>query len=166
MTVASPEILYAADLEEGSEAILAYAISVANRLGAKLHVVIGIPDLRETSLIEVDSHVPQDLLDKYHDDRAKRAKKHVEDQIHAFYAVRMDAPARPIHEVTVREGDDIGGLVLDQAKKVEADLIIMASRGEGALSALLFGSVVQDVVRETTIPVLLVPMSRYAGDEA
>ena len=46
-------ILYASDLSHGSEHVLAFAISMANRLGAKLHVLKVIPEERETSLVEV-----------------------------------------------------------------------------------------------------------------
>jgi len=35
---------------------------------------------------------------------------------------------------------------------------LMASRGEGALVGLLFGSVVQEVTRKSRVPLLLVPV--------
>ena len=152
-------ILYAADLDQGCEEVLAYAIGMANRLGAKLHVLKVIPDEREKSLVEVDSHVPQAALDKYHDDRARRVKEHIESQIAAFYAVRptVDA-AQAISEITVHEGDNVAELILDEAKAGPADLILMGSRGEHALTGLLFGSVVQEVTRKSPVPVLLVPV--------
>lgn len=158
-------ILYAADLDDGCTQVLAHAIDLANRLGARLHVLTALPDLREKSLIEIDTHVPQEALDKYHDDRARRAKLHLEEQIAAFYAVRAaEAPARPITEVSVQEGDDIGRLILDKAGSISADLILMGSHREGALAALLFGSVVHDVMRKTRIPLLLVPVTGEADD--
>lgn len=154
-------ILYAADLSDGCEAVLAYAIDMANRLGARLQVLTVIPDQREKSLIEVDSHVPQDMLDKYHDDRAKRIKQHIEAQIAAFYAVRADkSPAHPITEITVHEGDDVAQLILDEAQAGPVDLILMGSHGEGVLVGLLFGSVAQEVMRKTRIPLLLVPIAQ------
>ena len=68
-----------------------------------------IPEQREKSLVEVDSHVPQEMLDKYHDDRAQRVKAHIEAQIAAFYAVRAGEGRRsPSREISVQEGDDVG----------------------------------------------------------
>ena len=152
-------ILYAADVSDDCERVLAYAIDMANRLGARLQVLTVIPDQREKSLIEVDSHVPQDLLDQYHDARATRVKQHIEAQVAAFYAVRADkAPQRPIAEITVHEGDDVAELILDEARMGSADLILMASRGEGLLMGLLFGSVVNEVTRKSLVPLLLVPI--------
>jgi nucleotide-binding universal stress UspA family protein len=153
-------ILYAADLGDGCEDVLAYAIDMANRLGAKLQVLTVIPDEREKSLIEVDSYVPQAGLDKYHDARAQRVKAHIEAQVAAFYAVRADkTPKRPIAEITVHEGDDVAQLILQEAEAGAADLILLASRGEGALVGLLFGSVVQEVTRKSPVPLLLVPVA-------
>jgi len=150
-------ILYAADLGAGCEDVLAYAIGLANRMGAVLKVLTVIPDEREKSLVEVDSHVPKDILDQYHHDRAQRARQHIEAQIAAFYAVRPEQPGQPISEITVHEGDDVAQLVVDEARAGPSDLILMCSRGEGVLRGLLFGSVVHDVMRKSTVPLLLVP---------
>ena len=153
-------ILYAADVSDDCERLLAYAIDMANRLGARLQVLTVIPDQREKSLIEVDSHVPQEMLDKYHDARAMRVKQHIEAQVAAFYAVRADkAPQRPISEITVHEGDDVAELILDEARIGSTDLILMASLGgEGLLMGLLFCSVVNEVTRKSRVPLLLVPI--------
>ena len=160
-------ILYAADLSDDCEIVLAYAIDLANRLGARLQVLTVIPDEREKSLIEVDSYVPQAQLDKYHDARALRVKQHIEAQVAAFYAVRVDkAPERPIAEIAVHEGDDVTELILDEARKGSADLIVMASRGEGILMGLLFGSVVHEVTRKSPVPLLLVPIRGKVEPEA
>ena len=102
--------------------------------------------------------MPQELLDKYHDDRAKRVRKHIEEQIAAFYAIRPDKE-EPISEITVREGDDVAQLILDEAKAGPADLILMGSTPRAMRSSgLLFGSVVQEVTRKSDVPLLLVPI--------
>ena len=160
-------ILYAADVSDDCERLLAYAIDMANRLGARLQVLTVIPDQREKSLIEVDSHVPQEMLDKYHDARALRVKQHIEAQVAAFYAVRAGtAPERSTAEIAVHEGDDVAELILDEAGKGSADLILMATRGEGILMGLLFGSVVQDVTRKSRVPLLLLPIHAEPEPEA
>ena len=153
-------ILYASDLSHGSEHVLAFAISIANRLGAKLHVLKVIPDEREKSLVEVDSYVPQATLDEYHDDRAQRVKEHIEAQVAAFYAVHPEMDAtQAISEITVRENDDVAELILDEARAGHAELILMGARRDvGLVDLLLFGSAVLDVARKSPVPVLLVPL--------
>ena len=153
-------ILYVADLEPGCEEVLAFAIGVARQFGAKLQVVTVIGDEREKSLVEVDSHVPQDVLDQYHDNRAERVRKSIEAQVAAYCAERpeLDA-AEAIFEISVHEGDDVAQRVLEEADTKQPDLILIGSRGEGVLAGLLFGSVVHDVIRRTRTPVLLVPVA-------
>lgn len=56
-----------------------------------------------------------------------------------------------IQGVTVEE-------IIKKSKKINADLIIIGSHGHGAVHNLLMGSVVEGVIRESKIPVLVVPV--------
>jgi len=44
------------------------------------------------------------------------------------------------------------------------NLIVMASRGRGAIGSLVLGSVAQRVIREAKVPVLVIP--KHAGEQA
>jgi nucleotide-binding universal stress UspA family protein len=48
-------------------------------------------------------------------------------------------------------------VILREAKRIHANLIVMGSHGHGALYHLLVGSVTDAVLRKTTCPVLVVP---------
>lgn len=49
------------------------------------------------------------------------------------------------------------GKILGEARKLEADVIVMGSHGRGALHRALLGSVSEGVVRAASCPVLVVP---------
>ena len=151
-------ILYASDLGASAENVLTYAIGMANRLGARLQVLTVIPEEREKSVVEVDRHVPQAALDKYHDDHAERIRQHIRNQIAAFYAVRPDKGDQPVSEITVQEDDDVAQRIVDAATACSADLLMMGSRPERLIIGRLFGSVAQDVIRKAPVPLLLVPI--------
>jgi nucleotide-binding universal stress UspA family protein len=152
------EILYAADLSPRCEQVLAYAINLARQLGARLRVVAVIDDDRETSVVEVDSYVPQAALNQYHDGHAQRIRAQLEAQIAAYAAERPDLTGdKPIYEIKVHEGDDVAQLVLDETKAAPTDLVILGADSENPILGLLFGSVVQEVIRNSDVPVLLVP---------
>ena len=47
--------------------------------------------------------------------------------------------------------------ILRQAEKLEADLIVVGSHGHGAVFDMLVGSISSEVIRRSSIPVLVVP---------
>ncbi len=56
--------------------------------------------------------------------------------------------------------------ILDEAEKLDVDLIVMGSHGHGAIYELLVGSVTEGVLRKTRRPVLVVPSEREAPQSA
>jgi nucleotide-binding universal stress UspA family protein len=55
----------------------------------------------------------------------------------------------------------IARCILNEAGRLGADLIIMGTHGRGAMFELIVGSVAHAVVRDTPIPVLLVPLRKH-----
>ena len=53
--------------------------------------------------------------------------------------------------------------ILEQARRFQADLIVLGSHGHGALVHLLAGSVTQGVLHGSRVPVLVVPSRRRAS---
>jgi nucleotide-binding universal stress UspA family protein len=49
--------------------------------------------------------------------------------------------------------------ILEQAKRIEADVIVMGSHGRGALYKAFVGSVSEQVLEQSPIPVLIVPVN-------
>lgn len=61
--------------------------------------------------------------------------------------------------VRALEGD-ASRRILDVAKHVLADVIVMGSRGHSTIGELLLGSVAHKVTMKADIPVMLVPIDR------
>ncbi len=57
------------------------------------------------------------------------------------------------------EENGVAGVILDQAKEIGADLIVMGSHGRGALAGAFLGDVTNEVLRGSPCPVLVVPMT-------
>jgi nucleotide-binding universal stress UspA family protein len=53
--------------------------------------------------------------------------------------------------------DDVPTLVLNAAKTAGADLIVMGTHGRRGFQRLILGSVAERCVRQSTLPVLLIP---------
>ncbi len=59
-------------------------------------------------------------------------------------------------QTRVGEGDD-ASVILDVAKEIHADLIIMGSHSHRWLEKILIGSVTEEVLEKTTIPLFIIP---------
>jgi nucleotide-binding universal stress UspA family protein len=62
-------------------------------------------------------------------------------------------------------GHSVAHAILEQARKLDADLIVMGTHGRRGLSRLVMGSDAEGVLREARVPVLLVraPAARRAS---
>jgi len=60
-------------------------------------------------------------------------------------------------DIIVKEGD-AADMILEAAKEIKADLIIMASHGRKGLDKLLKGSVTEAVLHSTNIPLYIIPI--------
>jgi len=67
---------------------------------------------------------------------------------------KAGVPYKAISVETVEGG--VAALILAQARKAKADVIVMGTHGRRGLSRMVMGSDAEGVVRESTVPVLLV----------
>lgn len=69
-------------------------------------------------------------------------------------------PARAVGltcEVLAVDGNNAAGRIVETAKSIHADLLVMGTHGRGGFERLLLGSVTEKVVRSAPCPVLTVP---------
>jgi len=79
-------------------------------------------------------------------------------------AARLEAAGFRV-EREVLDGGPVGG-VTDLARDRDADLIVLATRRRSALTNLLVGRIAQRIVQYAPCPVLTVPVSKQAAEEA
>lgn len=63
----------------------------------------------------------------------------------------------PVTPHAVMSNEPVANVICDFAKDNQMDLLVMSSHGRGAIGALLIGSTVQRVIRQSPCPVLVVP---------
>lgn len=153
-------ILYASDLEQGSRVVLRAAIEQASISNGKiffLHVSDQFHRGNDDSFVGFK-------LKKAHDAHLESLKEelrtYMKQRIHNFVAEELNDT--DFHEdsieVVVRFGDPAKKIV-DTVKDVEASMIVMGDRRVNALSRMFLGSTAQKVIHNTTVPVLIVPIS-------
>lgn len=148
MTRTVTRILVPTDFSEPSDAALDYAVTLAGKLGASVHLLHVFEDPYLTGgafAAEMYAPVPADLretlLNEAKEQLEKRLAQITEERWHATADVYTGPTAKAI---------------ADYAKEKSIDLIIMGTHGRGGMAHLLLGSVAERIVRTAPCPVLTV----------
>ena len=173
-TVKIENILYATDLSESAQNAFSYAISLANKYGAKitfLHVLPDLPAIVESSrAIGYIGEEKWKELEASHFQEAKDALigKRRDHQLVGEILGQFSEKARSdfgehsaeADEIVVERGNPVE-VILNVAKEKKCDLIVMGTHGRGTLADAVMGSTARRVVRRSPRPVLVV---RLPGD--
>ncbi len=139
-------ILVAVDLSGASQKILHYAKTLALDLSAKvwlLHVVK--PELGFTGFGSDQQSVPDQVAQKYH-----KENKELQTEADKLQNSGIDAASLLVQGAAVE-------VILDEASKLNIDLIVVGSHGHGAVYHMVIGSVSEGVLHRSSCPVLVVP---------
>jgi len=149
-------LLVAIDLSESSQIVIGQAKKLAKALSAKiwlLHVASPNPEL---AFFPVDSEDVTYILQDTGEMRDTIAKKfHNEHRLLQQFAqelrsVGLDCVALLVQGPTSK-------IILDEAAKLPADMVILGSQGKGVVGRFLLGSTSEDVLHKSSVPVLVVP---------
>ncbi len=140
-------ILCPVDFSDTSAHALETAIELATQLDAKIHLV-HVYQYPAFSMPEADLATPIDL--SLQDDYVERLKQQLEDLRNKYSDSSISVGS------TLTEGVPYVEIV-ETAKEINADLIIIGTHGRTGLSHMLLGSVAERVVRSSLVPVLSVP---------
>ena len=136
-------ILVAVDGSETSDRAVQHALDlITSGSSSKLHLLNVQPSLGGA----VSAFVPREQIDSHHRDEGNKALASAQ-----ALAQKAGVPAE-IHIGVGRQGQ----IVADFAKKLGAGLVVMGTRGHTGLSGVLLGSVAQDIIAHTNVPVTLV----------
>jgi len=143
------KILIAVDLSESSEAVINKGIELAIKMNASVKLISIVP-------IYVDYLQSQMVL--------------IPTQWDSIYAAQKEAAIKELmlvkekhSEVEIEVSVEIGNPkydVIEQAKKEEANYMVVGTHGRTGWSHALIGSTAEYIIRHSSIPVLVVPMKK------
>jgi len=147
-------ILVPTDMSEFAELAMDYALLFREKLGSRL-----------TLLYADEVRLPIEFLEYplgYYLENAPDAKLRIQEKLRDF-AIRK-APAGGIEAIVV--DDSPARAIIETAKNMKADLIIMGTHGRSGWKRAILGSVTEAVLREAETPVLTVtPLLQPLGGE-
>jgi nucleotide-binding universal stress UspA family protein len=143
------QILVATDGSKLGDKAVKAAIGLAKDSGARVTALYAAPEYKTP-------YYPEGV---YYDwPQPADYKKTVSQTADKFLnkVTKLAADASVKAEVACVFNDHPHQAIINQAKKVKADVIVMASHGRRAVSSLLLGSETQKVLSLTKIPVLVI----------
>jgi nucleotide-binding universal stress UspA family protein len=139
-------LLVPLDLSTATERVLQATRAVARDTGAGVWLLhVAAPDPAFVGY-DVGSEAVRDQVAHQYREEHRLLQTHAQ----ALRDAGIDATALLIRGPSAET-------ILREAARLEADLIIMATHGRGAVFDLLVGSVSHAVLRDSRIPVLMVP---------
>lgn len=145
--IAFENILVATDFGSSSETALSYGRALAERFGAKLHVLHIAADVYLSAAMEYGyAAMPASLQEE------------VEQSARQQLAALLNDEDRQTLRATgvVVTNNTPAVAIIDYAKNNGVNLIVLGTHGRGALAHLFMGSVAERVVRLAPCPVLTV----------
>ncbi|HRD78280.1 MAG TPA: universal stress protein [Hyphomicrobiaceae bacterium] len=139
-------ILIATDGSDLAQKAVGQGLSLARALDAKAIVVMVTEPLRTVASGELMVAFP---ADEYEKTAAASAAKVLASAVDVARKVGIQTETLHVKEQLPAEG------IVETAKRVGADLIVMASHGRRGLSRMLLGSQAAKVVQLSEVPVLI-----------
>lgn len=139
------QVLCPVDRSPASRLALEYAVALAQWYQARVEVLEVAP-LVHSPLTELPNPPVPTLAPERHKELADELRRFVE----PFSDRGIAIDTRLIEA-------DIVGAILETARQMPADLIVLGTHGRSGLQRLTLGSVTEKVIRRTTCPVLTVP---------
>lgn len=140
-------ILVPYDFGEPAAAALAYALSLADKLGARVTLL---------HAYEVPTYGYAEMMAAAVEFASEIERRAVE----SLEKIARDARRPGVELDTTVERGSAWMKIIDAAEKLPADLIVMGTHGRKGMPRLLLGSVAEKVVRSGPCPVLTVHAAR------
>lgn len=145
------QILHPTDFSPASREALNYALALAARFDARLHVLHVLPDASALAIGPagfVPAGLPeiQEQLRQEHEQEAGK--------LLADWVADSESLTQPVERAT-RSGTTFMEIIR-YARDADVDLIVIGTHGRTGLSHVLMGSVAEKVVQKSTCPVLTI----------
>ncbi len=137
------KILVPIDFSNYSKKALSYTVDFAKKFNAEIILVYVI----EPMIYPADLSMGQMVIPQSEVDLSQKSNKELTELAESVIGRELN------HKVLVKTGKPFMEII-ETAKDVDSDLIIMATHGHTGVEHLLFGSTAEKVVRKAPCPVL------------
>ncbi len=148
------KILFPVDLSEVTPLIVPWVKELAQKFQAEIHVIFVARAFEHYAGLGV----PLPYIDNFEAEVAKQGEKRLKEFMEEhFYGARIQSrvvPGNPAEKI------------IDYAQEEGIDLIAMGTHGRKGLEKIVFGSVAEQVLKNSSVPVLTVNPYKQAAETA
>jgi nucleotide-binding universal stress UspA family protein len=159
-------LLYATDLSPNSAYAFRYAINSAMKHDAKIIILHVFESPSPAVRTHMEFYLDYEQRKKIFDERVSYSLDRIKKRLSAFSDKELkDYPKADdrIESIQVCEGFP-ADLILEKAKELECDAIVMGTHGKGIMANAFLGSVAKRVLRRTRKPVFIIPLPKGETD--
>lgn len=160
-------ILYTTGLGSGTPYVFRYALSLARKYDAKIHIIHGHEPLPATAQSMADLYMFQEKAEDIFEKAVAETEKKILARLETLCAkeTASDPQGRErVASITVAKLPPKQA-ILAEAEKCKADLIVMGSHRHSVLADAMLGTTTLKVLHRSTIPVLVVRIPENYQEE-
>ncbi|MDH3453916.1 MAG: universal stress protein [Desulfuromonadales bacterium] len=153
-------ILIATDLTPNCVFAFKHAVMLARESKAKVHLLHVVPEVDAGFRSYVSAVMGSGILEKFEAQHEEEARAEIRKELEEFTKEELaDHPEdfKNIVSIQVLHGHAVSH-ILQEAERLNADVIVMGTHGKGALQHTFLGSVTEKVLRRSKRPVFVVPI--------
>ncbi len=144
----SQKILFCTDFSENADIAFQQALDLVLRRPNSLLIILHVIPEPEAEFWKTYVYELEDIDEK--------AKQDIDERIRQAYLTKI--PPEVMVQIEIKIGRDYQA-ILDFAKEIKPDIIVLGRRGHSTWERPFFGSVAERIVRRAECPVLVVPRS-------
>lgn len=151
-------ILYPTDLSDTARYAFGYAADLARRYDALITILYVMEDLNHIVESQIRDMLGREQWEKLRTEKQDHLKQSIRSRLEDFcieMESRIDSCRLLVEEIRITRGQPAQA-ILDTAKEIKADLIVMGNRGHNLLQGSLIGGTARKIVQTGSIPVLVV----------
>lgn len=157
-------MLYATDLGVYAPFVMQHALVLARTFEAELYVIHAVEPMGQFAESLLQSYLDERTLDQLHSQGVNTVMANIEQRVLANFRDELgeEADLALIKAVRVRQGDP-ATVILEQAQRLDADLLIFGSHCQGAGAEVPLGRTAVRLLQLSPVPVYMVPLAQHLG---
>jgi len=160
-------ILYTTGLGSGTPYVFRYALSLAQKYDARIHIVHGHEPMPTAAQNMADLYLVKESVEDIFERAVAEIEKTIFERLERLCAKETASDPQGLKRVAsinVAKAPAIQA-ILEEAEKCKADLIVMGSHRHSVLADAMLGTTTLKVLHQATIPVMVVRIPENYREE-